>query len=145
MKFDNAMRQGQLQQFINASGELLTEPLGFVGKGLQKMVVNPVAYATSMPMRFLTAGDEFLKTIMYKARRTAQIHAQIRNETGSLPLFSKLDKDGYRKRFKEIASEYEKGIGEAIPTTDINARSGILESSRLEVNDPLQYLSLIHI
>ena len=139
MKFDNAMRQGQLQQFINASGELLTEPLGFVGKGLQKMVVNPVAYATSVPMRFLTAGDEFLKTIMYKARRTAQIHAQIRNETGSLPLFSKLDKDGYRKRFKEIASEYEKGIGEAIPTADINARAGLLESSRLEVNDPLQY------
>ena len=54
-------------------------------------------------------------------------------------MFSKLDKDGYRKRFKEIASEYEKGIGEAIPTADINARSGILESSRLEVNDPLQY------
>jgi len=143
MKYDSNIRQGQLQRFINASGELLTQPLGILGTGIQKGIVNPIAFTTSVPLRVLSAGDEFLKTMMFKARRTSQIHTQLRKENDS-KIWSGYFKDkdarkAYKKRFKEIEAEYEKFTGEAIPTADINPKAPIAEVNRLQVNDPLQY------
>ena len=118
MKYDNSMRQGQLQHWIEATGELITSPFGAAGQVVQKGLVKPLGLATTLPLRFLSAGDEFLKTMMFKARRTSQIHSYIRKENNSKIWAGYLKdadaKAAYNKRFKEIASFYERESGEAI-------------------------------
>jgi len=143
MKYDNAMRQGQLQHWIEATGELITSPFGAAGTVVQKGLVKPVGLATTLPLRFLSAGDEFLKTMMFKARRTSQIHSYIRKENNSKIWAGYLKdadaKAAYNKRFKEIASFYEKESGEAISTIAMSNKAPISDVNRLQVNDPLQY------
>ena len=48
-------------------------------------------------------------------------------------------KAAYKKRFKEIASFYEKESGEAISTIAMSNKAPISDINRLQVNDPLQY------
>ena len=143
MKYDNAMRQGQLQHWIEATGELLTSPFGVAGQVVQKGLVKPLGLATTLPLRFLSAGDEFLKTMMFKARRTSQVHSRIRKENDA-KIWSAYFKDAdakaaYNKRFKEITSFYEKESGEAISTLAMSNKAPIDDVNRLQVNDPLQY------
>jgi len=143
MKYDNSMRQGQLQSWINAIGSLLTRPLGKVGGVIQHGLVKPVAYATTVPMRFLSAGDEFLKTISFRARRTSQIHSQLRKENDAslwTGYFKDKDaKEAYKKRFKEIEAEYMDTNGVSAKTTVDSNASSIQDVNKNEVNDPLQY------
>ena len=106
MKYDNSMRQGQLQKFIEASGKLLTEPLGTVGVGLQKAVINPVAKAITLPMRVLSATDEFFKVMTYKARQAAHINTKIREEANAGYWDTMLNKNKFKKRFDEINKEW---------------------------------------
>jgi len=106
MKYDNSMRQGQLQRFIEASGKLLTTPLGAVGTGLQKAVINPLAKAVTLPMRVLSATDEFFKIMTYKARQASHINTKIREETGAGYWETMLDKNKFKKRFDEINTEW---------------------------------------
>lgn len=144
MKYDNNIRQGQLQNWIDASGELLTQPLGDFGQFIQKAVVKPVSFTTALPMRLLSAGDEFLKTMMYKGRMTAQIHTKIRNETNSKLWNPTLSEKEYKLRFKEISNEYmaetgkDSGNFRAVPTSESDSNS-IASVNKLNVNDPLQY------
>ena len=143
MKYDNAMRQGQLQSWIEATGELLTSPFGLAGTFVQKGFVKPLGLITTVPIRFLSAGDEFLKTMFFKARRTSQIHSRIRKENNS-KIFSAIFKDkdskaAYKKRFKEIEAEYQKETGEALTTLEARPNAPIDDVNRLQVNDPLQY------
>lgn len=143
MKYDGAMRQGQLQKWIEASGELMSSPFGVAGQAFQKGIVKPVALATTVPLRFLSAGDEFLKTMLFKARRTSQIHSRIRKENDA-KIFSAYFKDAdskaaYKKRFKEIEAEYQKYTGEAMTTLEARPTAPIDDVNRLQVNDPLQY------
>ena len=143
MKYDNSMRQGQLQSWIEATGELITSPFGKAGEMVQKGVVKPLGMITTVPLRTLSAGDEFLKTMMFKARRTSQIHSRIRSENDA-NIFSAYFKDAdakaaYKKRFKEIESFYQKESGEAISTMAMSNKAPIDDINRLAVNDPLQY------
>jgi len=143
MKYDGAMRQGQLQKWIEASGELMSSPFGVAGQAFQKGIVKPVALATTVPLRLLSAGDEFLKTMLFKARRTSQIHSRIRKENDA-KIFSAYFKDAdskaaYKKRFKEIEAEYQKYTGEAMTTLEARPTAPIDDVNRLQVNDPLQY------
>jgi len=143
MKYDNSMRQGQLQSWIEAMGELITSPFGKAGQVVQKGLIKPVGVVTTVPLRLLSAGDEFLKTMMFKARRTSQIHSRIRQENDA-NIFSAYFKDAdakeaYKKRFKEIESEYQKETGEAISTLAMSNKAPIDDINRLSVNDPLQY------
>jgi len=143
MKYDNSMRQGQLQSWIEATGELLTSPFGLAGTFVQKGLIRPLGLATTLPLRFLSSGDEFLKTMFFKARRTSQIHSRIRKENNS-KIFSTIfkDKDSkaeYKKRFKEIEVEYQKETGEALTTLEARPNAPIDDVNRLQVNDPLQY------
>jgi hypothetical protein len=128
MKYDSNIRQGQLQRFINETGKLLTEPLGAVGTVLQKGVVQPVSYVTSLPMRVLSAGDEFLKTMMFKGRMAAQINSKIYDETPDIGIFK--NRLEYKKRFKELELDYLESKGAAKET------DGSLDTL---INDPLQY------
>ena len=138
MKFDNNIRQGQLQRYIQAIGKVLTEPLGTVGEGLQKFVVKPIAYTTSLPMRVLSATDEFFKVASYKARQASQINTQIRQETGAGFYDTLFNKNKYKERFKQLEGEYSKTkSGSAVQTADM--AGNISDVNRLEVNDPLQY------
>ena len=130
MKYDANIKQGQLQRFINETGLLLTEPLGVVGRGLQKGVVQPTAYITSLPMRVLSAGDEFLKTMMFKSRMAATIQSRILDETPDIGIYGRKNRLEYKKRFKELEQEYLDTNGAAKET------DGTVTSN---LNDPLQY------
>ena len=81
--------------------------------------------------------------MMFKARRTAQIHSLIRKENDAnifSSYFKDADaKDAYKKRFKEIESFYQKESGEAISTIAMSNKAPIDDINRLSVNDPLQY------
>ena len=91
----------------------------------------------------LSAGDEFLKTISFRARRTSQIHSQLRKENDT-SLWSGYFKDkdakqAYEKRFKEIEAEYMDTNGVVAKTTVGSNSSSIQDVNKNEVNDPLQY------
>jgi hypothetical protein len=105
MKVDSNIRQGQLQRWISSMGKLATEPMGNVGRVVQKAVVDPIAVATTLPMRILSAGDEFLKSMMFKGRMAALINTRMIDET---PDFSILKGDGFRAKYKEKKLEIEK-------------------------------------
>ena len=111
MKYDNSMRQGQLQAWLNATSALLTRPLGKVGGIIHNGIVKPTSFAVTLPMRFLSAGDEFLKTVSFRARRTSQIHSQIRKENNA-SLWSGYFKDKKAKQTitVKIISTDNKGL-----------------------------------
>ena len=138
MKYDNNIRQGQLQRYIEAVGKIITEPMGNVGEGIQKYVVKPTAYVTSLPMRVLSATDEFFKVASYKARQASQINTLIRKESGAGFVDTLFNRDKYKQRFKELEAEYSKtNAGGAIETADM--AGNIADVNKLQVNDPLQY------
>ena len=128
MKYDSNIRQGQMQRFINETGKLLTEPLGMIGTPIQKGIIEPASYITSLPMRVLSAGDEFLKTMMFKARTAAQINSRIIDETPDIGIFK--NRLEYKKRFKELEKDYQTDGGAGLE------KEGSLDQM---VNDPLQY------
>jgi len=130
MKYDANIKQGQLQRFMNETGALLTEPLGVVGRGLQKGIVEPVSYVTSLPMRILSAGDEFLKTMMFKARMASTIQSRILDETPDIGIYGRKNRLEYKKRFKQLEQEYLSEGGAAKET------DGTVSA---HLNDPLQY------
>ena len=139
MKFDNNIRQGQLQRWLQATTRLMTDRLGSVGVGLDKYVFKPIGYVTTFPMRILSAGDEFLKTMTYKARVASQVNTQIREETGKGFWKGVIKEDDYKVRFKELEADYQKSAsGGALETADMSSTS-IKDVNRLQVNDPLQY------
>ena len=104
MKHDSNIRQGQLQRWISEMGKLATEPMGDVGRVVQKAVVDPIAITTTLPMRVLSAGDEFLKSMMFKGRMAALVNSRIIEET---PDFSVLKGDGFRAKYKAKKAELE--------------------------------------
>jgi hypothetical protein len=145
MKYDSNVRQGQLQRWINSIGESITSPLGVAGALLQRGIVNPLAYGVSLPMRVLSAGDEFLKTMFYKARMTAQINSIImRNHPevlgGNLSSFKNrfANRAEYKKLFKQYEKQYTSKSGEAIPTAELNIR-GLTDADQTKINDPLEF------
>ena len=139
MKYDNNIRQGQLQRWLQATTRLMTDRMGTVGTGLDKFVFRPLGYATTFPMRILSAGDEFLKTMTYKARVASQVNTQIREETGKGFWKGVIKEDDYKARFKELEADYQKSAsGGALETADMSSTS-IKDVNRLQVNDPLQY------
>jgi (2Fe-2S) ferredoxin len=138
MKFDNNIRQGQLQRWLQETSRLLTDRMGTVGVGLDKYVFRPLGYATTFPMRILSAGDEFLKTMTYKARVASQVNTLIREETGKGFWKGVIKEDDYKARFKELEADYQKSAsGGALETADMTSTS-IKDVNRLKENDPLQ-------
>jgi hypothetical protein len=132
MKHDSNIRQGQLQRWISEIGKLATEPMGDVGRVVQKAIVDPIAITTTLPMRVLSAGDEFLKSMMFKGRMAALVNSRVIEET---PDFSILKGDGFRAKYKakkaELEAEYiDNKTGRAV---DI----GSTVTDRL--NSPLHY------
>ncbi|AXN54105.1 internal virion protein D [Pelagibacter phage HTVC109P] len=144
LKWDSNIRQGQLQRFINETGKLLTDPLGVIGKPIQK-AVNVAAYATSFPLRILSAGDEFLKQMTFKARMAAQVNSQVLRANpelgggikGLLPTIK--NRVEYKKAFREAEAKYTNTSGQAISTQEMSGAPKLSDADRMEINDPLQY------
>ena len=91
-------------------------------------------YKKSLPMRVLSAGDEFLKTMMFKARMAAQINSRIIDETPDIGIFK--NRLEYKKRFRELEKDYQTDGGAALE------KDGSLDQI---INDPLQYAMKVHI
>ena len=133
MKFDSNIRQGQLQKFISEMGKTISEPIAelgakisndAIGKVAGKLVQAPFEVAglvTTLPLRVLAAGDEFMKTMAFKARLTSIINSEImkNNPDYGIYLKGKLFTQDYKNKFKEIEKRFvnEKGVANAIGTT----------------------------
>ena len=139
MKVDNNIRQGQLQRWFNEWGDLLTSPFGFVGKGVNRLVWRPTSYTLTLPLRLLSAGDEFLKTMTFKARVAAQVNSAIMRENPELITSSFLqlkNRKAYRAEFKRRSKLYHEESGKGITAANVK---GTVEEDAFEINDPLEY------
>ena len=134
MKFDNHIRQGQLQRFMNEwakTGVLGTDNIPIAGRFLQKGLVEPISYTTTLPMRVLSAGDEFLKSMMFKGRMASIINSQILAED---PNFSILKGDQFKKLYKDKKKKLQKQF------IDENGKAVEVGKGLDEILDsPLQY------
>ena len=132
MKWDSNIRQGQLQRWISETAKLGTEPLGLVGKVLQ-LPFEVVGLTTTLPLRTLAAGDEFLKAMMFRARMTSIINSRIiaENNIDFTLLKGHQFKQWYKTRFKEIQKEYY----------DVDTGRAVEIGDRIQdqLNSPLHY------
>ena len=135
LKYDNSIRQGQLQRWINEMGKVFTQPLGKVGTVIQKGIINPAAYATTFPLRILSAGDEFLKQMSFKARMASQINSELLRTNPELYTGRFTNRSAFIKKFRELEEKYY--VDEQGRTKDGGA--GITENDRSKVNEPLQF------
>ncbi len=146
MKHDSNVRQGQLQDLFDAWGEALTDVIGLEGTKIGKAVTQSFKGAgrvVSAPMRILSAGDEFLKSMMFKARMTSLVNSRILKENPEFSVMNdtniQINKknftdinyaEKYKKRAKEIEDEFINENGSAI-------QIGNTVNDRL--NSPLYY------
>ena len=125
MKHDSTMRQGQLQDLFDAWGETITDLVGLDGTRLGKAVTGVFKGAgrvVSAPMRVLSAGDEFLKSMMFKARMTSLVNSKILEESPDLmPMKNNITagysipfREKYKAKAREIEAQYIKDNGSAI-------------------------------
>tara|TARA_B100001996_G_scaffold201803_2_gene154521 strand:+ start:6580 stop:10344 length:3765 start_codon:yes stop_codon:yes gene_type:complete len=144
LKYDSNIRQGQLANWLNEMVKIYTGS-GAIGRGIQKVASVPI-WAVTAPLRVLSAGDEFLKTMTFKARAAAQVNSRIMRDHPDIA-WSRLNRFKDRKQYKELAQKYlaeymdESGQGKtSIQGLDNSMSSqGLTEADRLEVNDPLHY------
>ena len=119
------MRQGQLQDLFDAWGETITDLVGLDGTRLGKAVTGVFKGAgrvVSAPMRVLSAGDEFLKSMMFKARMTSLVNSKILEESPDLmPTKNNITagytipfREKYKAKAREIEAQYIKDNGSAI-------------------------------
>lgn len=144
MKFDSNIRQGQFQRFVSEWGKTISEPIAEIGARISNDAVGNVAgkivrapfevagFTQTIPLRVLAAGDEFMKTMAFKARLTSIINSEImqNNPDYGIYLKGKLFTQDYKSKFKEIEKRFvdENGVATAIGTT-------VDET----LNSPLQY------
>jgi hypothetical protein len=144
MKFDANIRQGQLQRFISEWGKTISEPIAELGARISNDAIGSAAgkiaqapfevagFAQTIPLRVLAAGDEFMKTMAFKARLTSIINSEImkNNPDYGIYLKGKIFTQDYKAKFKDIEKRFvdENGVATAIGTT-------VDET----LNSPLQY------
>ena len=123
MKHDANVRQGQLQDLFDAWGEALTDVVGLEGTKMGKAITGTfkgTGRVLSAPMRVLAGGDEFLKSMMFKARMTSLINSRILKENPEFSVWKDTKHsltditygEKYIQRARQIEAEY------------VNARTG---------------------
>ena len=133
MKFDGNIRQGQLQRFISAMGKTISEPIAEIGARISNDAIGSIAgkvvqapfevagFAQTIPLRVLAAGDEFMKTMAFKARMTSIINTEIMRTNPEYGIFvkGKVFTEDYKLKFKELEKKFidENGVAKAIGTT----------------------------
>lgn len=134
-KLDASQRQGVLQGWIKGFGDAWLNGIPVIGRPVNKLVVRPLAYTVSAPLRVLSAGDEFLKTASFKARAASQVTTVLNREHPDLPFLS-LD---YRKKYKEYMDNYIDSNGEAITASETRHADKLTAGEKSLANDPLHY------
>ena len=149
LKYDSNIRQGQLENYLNKMVELLT-PSNAVGRGVRFVAKAPIKLITA-PLRVLSAGDEFMKSMTFKARAAAQVNSRIARENPEV--FTRLDNFTTARgakdiqKFNELSAKYMKEymdeFGQAKSTVQGSkgaVRGDVLrDADKLEINDPLHY------
>jgi len=145
LKYDSNIRQGQLANYLNEMVASYTNVLPTtLARTIQGAAKIPITVAT-VPLRVLSAGDEFLKTLAFKARAAAQINSRIARDNPEVFTRTRRFKDrqAYKQKVNEMMKEYIDESGKARSTvggSDISMNSaGLSSADRLEVNDPLHY------
>lgn len=117
MKHDANVRQGQLQDLFDAWGEALTDVVGLEGTKMGKAITGTfkgTGRVLSAPMRVLAGGDEFLKSMMFKARMTSLINSRILKENPEFSVWKDTKHsltdityaEKYNQRARQIEAEY---------------------------------------
>ena len=146
MKHDSNVRQGQLQDLFDAWGETITDLVGLDGTRLGKIVTGTFKGAgrvVSAPMRVLSAGDEFLKSMMFKARMTSLVNSRILKENPEFSVMNDTNIQINKKNFTDInyAEKYKKRAKE-IEDEFINENGSAIEIGNTvndRLNSPLYY------
>ena len=145
LKYDSNIRQGQLANYLNEMVASFTNVLPTTAaRAVQGLAKIPIT-AITVPLRVLSAGDEFLKTLAFKARAAAQINSRIARENPEIFTRTRRFKDrqAYKEKVNEYMKEYIDESGRARSTvqgTDLSMNAaGLSAADRLEVNDPLHY------
>ncbi len=145
LKVDNNIQQGNLQRWLNASAEILTEPLGRTGRLMQQYLVEPTTAVMTSPLRVLSAGDEFLKSMFFRGRMAAQIHELILKDHPDIvsnKFIAPLKAKGkYADKFKEYERLYYNDKGEAIDVNDLlpEEKAKLRTEDTAAYNTPLRY------
>lgn len=142
LRFDAEYTQNILQRWINNAGATLSGTLGFEPKTpwLIEKVISPTI---SAPLRILTAGDEFMKQLTYRARAAAQVNSIIMREFPELlepgvNRFSNNASPGYKKKFNELLDTYYTEQGQAVKSDTLKT-PGLDPRDKLTVNSALHY------
>jgi hypothetical protein len=149
LKYDSNIRQGQLDAWLQSMIKLWT-PSNIVGRGIRYAAKLPIKLMTA-PLRVLSAGDEFMKSMTFKARAAAQINSRIARENPEV--FTRLDNFTTAKgakdiaKYKELASKYMKEYmdeGGAARSTVQDSKASVrpdalTDADKLIINDPLHY------
>lgn len=130
-KFENLKRQGQLTEWANSIIDNFLDE-GTIGRWIGKvddsLALGPfkagpirgtakgLIFAQQLPLRLLTATDEFIGVLNYRARTTAIVNRIMRDR------FPKLKGDDYKKKFNELFREFfresEQDVEVKVPFTD---------------------------
>lgn len=130
-KFENLKRQGQLNEWANSIVDNFLDE-GTIGRWIGKvddsLALGPfnagpvraaakgLIFTQQLPLRLLTATDEFIGVLNYRARTTAIVNRIMRDR------FPKLKGDDYKKKFNELFREFfresEQDVEVKVPFTD---------------------------
>ena len=148
MKYDSNIKQGQLASWASQFGAKLFGDTT-VGRRLNYAFVKTPVNAITFSLRALAAGDELMKTSVFKARAAAMINSRIMREHPEV--FERADNfttiAGAKdiKKYRELAQKYmaEFMTPEGRANTTIQgldnsiATKSLSPADKLEVNDPL--------
>ena len=148
MKYDSNIKQGQLAAWASQFGAKLFGDSS-IGRRLNYAFVKAPINVITSPLRALAAGDELMKTSVFKARAAAMINSRIMREHPEV--FERIDNfttlagtknvKEYRRLAQKYMAEFLTPEGRANTTIqgldNSIASKSLSPSDKLEINDPL--------
>ena len=148
MKYDSNIKQGQLAAWAEHMGAKMFGQ-GKVGSRLNTGFVKAPITAITFSLRALAAGDELMKTAVFKARAAAMINSRIMREHPEV--FERMDNfttfagakdiEKYKELSKKYMREFITPEGRARTTIqgfdNSVASKSLSPADKLTINDPL--------
>ena len=122
-RLDNQIRQNALHNWLQHQARHFGGTLG-------AYAMKPVSLTVSMPMRVISATDEFLKQLNFNAKAHTLVDTHMRRN------FSHLigDRNAYKKQWRKEFAKYTDENGRAKSLTILSGKG-----DAQKFNDPLQY------